>query len=129
MQNRVLKPEEIEPCSEVCHECGFLSDSQVGILKEELGLKYIVENGILFPCHLQLKAVTGSENSGVEQYADEKDVFKVCRGFVESMYLQDREAKAVQGVIWQKLFSDLDGNINPKTMTIDKTMTHHEIGS
>ena len=125
--NRVLKPEEIEPCEEVCHECGFLNDSQIGVLKKDLGLLDIIEQGILFPCHLQLKAVTGSENTGVEEYAEKKDIFKVCRGFVEAMYIQDSEADAVQGVIWQKLFKDLDGKINPKTMTIDETLIYHGI--
>ena len=124
---RVLKPEEIEPCEEVCHECGFLNDSQIGVLKKDLGLLDIIEQGILFPCHLQLKAVTGSENTGVEEYAEKKDIFKVCRGFVEAMYIQDSEADAVQGVIWQKLFKDLDGKINPKTMTIDDTLKYHKI--
>ncbi len=125
--NRVLKPHEIEPCEEVCPECGFLNDSQVGVLKKDLGLLDIIEQGILFPCHLQLKAVTGSENTGVKIYAEKKNIFKVCRGFVEAMYIQDSEADAVQGVIWQKLFKDLDGKINPKTMTIDETLVYHQI--
>jgi len=52
----------VEPCKELCNECGFLNDSKVGVLKESLGLKRIIATEEIFPCHLQLKAVTGNKN-------------------------------------------------------------------
>ncbi len=126
MERRVLKPNEIEPCQEVCHECGFLNDSQHGVLKEDLGLLDIIKDGILFPCHLQLKAVTGSENEGVEQYVEETNTFKVCRGYVESMYISENGAEFADNPIWKKLFNDVKGNINPKVMTISETIDYHK---
>ena len=113
----------IEPCKEVCHECGFLNDSQIGVLKESLGLQEIIDKGVLFPCHLELKKVTGFENKGTEFYTETQDTFKVCRGLIESSFLSrlhlDKE-------IWQLLYDKLDGKINPKTMTIKQTLERHK---
>ena len=113
----------IEPCKEVCHECGFLDGSQVGVLKESLGLKEIIDKGVVFPCHLQLKAVTGSENTGVEQYAEQKDTFKVCRGLIESSYISGLHRGHP---LWENLYKQLDGNINQKTMNIEETLKYHK---
>ena len=113
----------IKPCDEVCHECGFLNDSQVGVLKESLGLREIIEEGVLFPCHLQLKAVTGSENTGVEIYAEEKNIFKVCRGLVESSYISGLHKG---NPAWEKLYDNINGKINTKTMSIEKTLQYHK---
>ena len=114
---------DIQPCDEVCHECGFLNDSQVGVLKESLGLKEIIDSGVIFPCHLQLKAVTGSENTGVEIYAEEKDTFKVCRGLIESSFISGLHT---DNPSWKVLYEKLDGKLNPKTMTIRETLEYHK---
>lgn len=113
----------IEPCEEVCSECGFLNDSEVGVLKESLGLSEIIEKGVIFPCHLQLKAVTGSENTGTELYAEKKDTFKVCRGLVESSFISGLH---LDKDIWQLLYEKLDGRLNSKTMTIEQTLEYHK---
>ncbi len=113
----------IIPCEEVCHECGFLNDSQVGVLKESLGLLNIIDKGIVFPCHLQLKAVTGSENTGVEQYAEQKDTFKICRGYIESMFLSKR---MLNNPLWQDLYEKLNGKFDSRTMTIEQTLERHK---
>ena len=86
-------------------------DSQVGVLKESLGLSEIIEKGVLFPCHLQLKAVTGSENTGVEQYIAEKDTFKVCRGLIESSFISGLH---MYNPVWTKLYAQLD-ELNPES--------------
>ena len=114
---------EVRPCDEVCNECGFLNDSQVGVLKESLGLTEIIEKGVLFPCHLQLKAVTGCENTGVEQYIEEKDIFKVCRGLIESSFISGLH---LDNPMWQQLYEKLDGKFNSKTMTIEQTLEYHK---
>ena len=119
--SKVMK--NIEPCEEVCHECGFLNDSQVGVLKESLGLKEIIEKGVLFPCHLQLKAVTGSENTGVEIYAEEKETFKVCRGLVESSFISGLH---LDNPIWIDLYEKLNAKFDSKTMTINETIKYHK---
>ena len=113
----------VEPCDELCHECGFLNDSQVGVLKESLGLVEIIEKGILFPCHLQLKAVTGCENKGVEQYAETKDTFKVCRGLIEASFISGLHMERPE---WQDLYKKLNGKFNPKTMNIEQTLEYHK---
>ena len=117
------KMKNIEPCDEVCHECGFLNDSQVGVLKESLGLTDIIEQGVIFPCHLQLKAVTGSENTGVEYYAETKDTFKICRGLVESSFISGLH---LEHPMWKLMYEKLDGKINPKTMNIEQTLKRHK---
>ena len=113
----------IEPCKNICKTCGFLNDSQVGVLKESLGLKEIIDKGVIFPCHESLKAVTGSENTGVEQYMEEKDTFKVCRGLIESSFISglhtDKE-------VWREMYEKLDGKLNSKTMTIQETLEYHK---
>ena len=114
---------DIKPCDEVCSECGFLNDSQVGVLKESLGLSDIIERGVLFPCHLQFKAATGRENTGVEQYAEKKNTFQVCRGLVESSLLSGLHRG---NPAWERLYGQLDGKINKKTMNIEDTKKYHE---
>ncbi len=112
----------IKPCNELCYECGFFNDSQVGVLKESLGLVEYIEKGIVFPCHLQLKAVTGCENKGVEDYAEKVNEVLVCRGYVESMFISK---KHLDNPMWQHLYKQLDGKINPKTMTLTETLKYH----
>jgi len=114
--------QKIAPCKEVCNECGFLNDSQVGVLKESMGLLDIIEKGVIFPCHLHLKAVTGSENTGVEQYAEDKDTFKVCRGYVESMFMS---GKQLDNPAWRHLYMQLSGEFHPKIMSIQETIDYH----
>ena len=113
----------IQPCDEVCHECGFLNDSQVGVLKESLGLQNIIDKGIIFPCHLQLKAVTGYENKGVEIYAETKDTFKVCRGLIEASFISGLHTDKPE---WNNLYMQLDGKFHPKIMNIEETLEYHK---
>lgn len=113
----------IKPCDEVCHECGFLNDSQPGLLKEELGIIEMIREGQVFPCHMQLEAVTGSMNTGVEKYIEKKDTFKVCRGYVESMFISEMHLNVP---FWQDLYEKLDGKLNSKTMTILQALQYHK---
>jgi hypothetical protein len=115
---------KISPCKEVCSTCGFLNDSQVGVLKEELGLTTIIKEGIIFPCHLQLKAVTEFENLGTEVYAEEVDVFRVCRGLVESSFKSNLHRDKPE---WVDLYLQLEGAMNPKVMNIEETLKYHNI--
>jgi hypothetical protein len=71
--------------SKLCPDCGFLKNSQVGVLKEELGLLKIIDEQILFPCHKELLAFNGTENTGVEDYMEVKKEVKVCAGFIMSL--------------------------------------------
>ena len=112
----------IEPCKELCHECGFLNDSKIGVLKESLGLKNVINTGQIFPCHLELKAVTGNENKGVEVYVATQKHFKVCRGLVEASFLSNLH---MDKPLWLMLYKKLDGRINPKTMNIEEALARH----
>jgi len=67
---------KISICKKTCNKCGFSRKGTKNTLYKEI-LHYISQ-GKVFPCHLELKKVTGSENSGVSKL---KEV-KICRGYV-----------------------------------------------
>jgi hypothetical protein len=116
---------KIETCK-LCDECGFLRGGIKGTLKPELGLFDIIENQILFPCHLQLKAVTGMENLGVEIYAEEANTFKVCYGYVASLH---KSGILPIHHVMKSLFDSLDieSDEYKKVMTLEETLKYHEI--
>jgi hypothetical protein len=116
---------KIETCK-LCNECGFLRGGIKGTLKPELGLFDIIENQILFPCHLQLKAVTGSENQGVEIYAEETNTFKVCYGYVASLH---KSRVIPKHPVMRSLMKSLDTESDDykRVMTIEETLKYHEI--
>lgn len=70
---------KVKPCSKICHECGFIKDGAKNTLYAETF--DIVKNGVVFPCHMYLKAHSGSESFGTENL----DEIKVCRGYVAYM--------------------------------------------
>jgi len=49
---------KVTTCKKMCIECGFSKDSLRGTLQPEL-LQYIFFEQKLFPCHLELKKITG----------------------------------------------------------------------
>jgi hypothetical protein len=103
-----------------CHECGFIIGSDKGTLKKPL-LDYL-KNGIIFPCHLELEKVTGSENTGIEEYIEAVDKIKICRGLVMSMYKSNLKPK---NVIIEKLYSIVKDDDMSNVMTIEETIKHH----
>ena len=111
---------EISTCKKMCNECGFSKHSQRGTLQEEL-IQYISEQK-LFPCHLELKKVTGSENTGVEKYIEEVKTIKICRGLIECMYISCIEAK---NETIQKLYDEVKDNISPDIMNLGEVINHH----
>jgi len=110
----------IEPCSKVCHECGFLRGSPKGILTAES--RNVIMQGIIFPCHLKLKAVTGSENQGIEDYVSSQPVVKVCRGYVVSMM---KSGIPPLNEAWAKLYRDVGADLDTRVMDIRETLTYH----
>jgi len=114
---------KIETCK-LCSECGFVRGGIRGTLKPELGLHEIIENQVLFPCHLQLKAVTGSENTGVEEYSEKVDTFKVCYGYVASLHKSRIPPKHIT---MKTLMESLDTTSEDykKIMTIGETVKYH----
>lgn len=109
-------------CSTMCNECGFLRDGIQNTLQPNVF--DVINNRILFPCHLQLKAHTGFENLGTEIYIEESDQIKICRGYVESMYIS---GIAPANEVWVKLYKQLeDEGLDPRTMYIDEAIKYHE---
>jgi hypothetical protein len=111
----------IEPCKSVCHECGFLQGSQKGVLTPDV--VHFVKTGTLFPCHLQLKAVTGSENQGIEIYVQTQETIKICRGYVISMYKSGIPPKHK---LWAKLYNDIKSDDMSSIMSIPEALNYHE---
>lgn len=90
----------VKCCNKICNECGFLKGNQNTLYAE--AVEMMMEHHI-FPCHLYLKAHTGSENTGAETL---KDV-EVCRGYVAftKFYLNPYLGLISKG--WDKLFSEI----------------------
>lgn len=105
----------ISLCNKVCIECGFLKDSKKGVLTPDV--IHIVNRQILFPCHLELKKVSGSENTGVEQMED----VKICRGLVESLVVSNIKPKHHE---MQKLMNQID-EPNENIMEINDALRYH----
>lgn len=67
---------KVKPCSKICHECGFIKAGAKDTLYAETF--DILKNGVVFPCHMYLKARSGNESYGTENLNE----IKVCRGYV-----------------------------------------------
>jgi len=70
---------KISPCSKICSECGFTKKGTKNTLYAEAF--DIIENGMVFPCHMYLKAHSGNESYGTENLNE----VKVCRGYIAYM--------------------------------------------
>lgn len=112
---------DIEPCSKVCSECGFLPGSPVGILQPEI--REYIAKGILFPCHMKLRSVTGSDNQGVELYMTVQPTVKVCRGYIIAMI---KSGIPPQNQAWAKLYHAVGSDIDPRVMDIQETLKYHK---
>ena len=78
---------EVMVKNKVCSTCPFRKKN-AHKLKLEM-IEDMIKTGTISPCHQELVKYSGSEDSGVEIYAKEAPVFKVCRGYVESRILGD----------------------------------------
>ena len=112
---------KVKPCDKPCVECGFKKDSQVGVLQPEI-LDFI-KNGNLFPCHMKLKEVTGSENTGVELYKATQEVIYVCRGYVESVVKSS--LKMPNQFIWEDLINQVKNDLHDDIMDIQESLKYH----
>ena len=116
----------IKNCT-LCTQCGFLEDSQVGVLKESLGLKEIIKDQILFPCHQTLKAYNSShgkgksENTGTHEMVADIGEILVCTGYVQSLMKSGIKPKN----IYMARLMDEVKEIDPRIMTIEDTLLRH----
>jgi len=111
---------KIIPCKKVCKECGFLNNSDVGVLQPNI--IDVVNTQTIFPCHMELKKVTGSENTGVESYMASEEEFRVCRGYLESLAKSDVEPRYE---LLRKLIEEVSQNMTDNIMTIDESIEYH----
>ncbi len=112
---------------ELCDSCGFLDNSQVGVLREDLGLLDIIENQIIFPCHQTLLAYNSShgkgkiENQGTKEMVEDTGLVQVCTGYVQSLVKSGIPPKN-RGMA--RLMLELK-EIDPRIMTIEDTIKYH----
>lgn len=106
---------KISICNKTCIECGFLKCSKKGVLTPDF--IQIANRQILFPCHMELKKVSGSENTGVEQMKD----IKVCRGYIESFVKSGIKAKHEE---MQKLMNQIE-DVEKDIMNVTEALRYH----
>jgi len=118
---------KLELC-DLCTTCGFLNDSQPGVLREDMGLLHIINQQIVFPCHEQLAAYNSShgkgksENTGTLEMAEDLGVVKVCTGYIQSL----KKSKVFpKNMHVSKLMDDVK-EIDPRIMTIEDTIKYHK---
>ena len=119
----------ITPCK-LCDSCGFLNDSQRGVLREDMGLLEIIENQTLFPCHIVLQGFNksigiDSENTNTHAMVEETNELKVCSGLIQSLMKSNIPPKHMY---MAQLMIDID-KIDPRIMTIDETLRYHSYDS
>jgi len=113
---------------DLCNFCGFLNDSQVGVLREDLGLLDIIENQVIFPCHQTLLAYNSShgngkvENKGTVKMVEDTGEIKVCTGYIQSLVKSGIPPKN-RGMA--RLMMELK-EIDPRIMTIEDTINRHK---
>ena len=105
----------VKCCSKICNSCGFLKGGIQNTLYAE-AVEMMIEHHI-FPCHLYLKAHTGSESYGTETL---KDV-EVCRGYVAFTKFYLNPYLGLFSKAWDKLFEEIkpeeiDLIYNPKEL-------------
>lgn len=113
---------KVQTRSKVCKTCPWREENQHQL--EIQNVRKIIRDGIISPCHQELEEITGSPYEGVEKYAAEVDVFKVCRGIVvaRSKY---NIPKVVP--IWAKLDSSYKFNDDPPVADLMEVI-HGNIG-
>jgi hypothetical protein len=122
-----MKDVEVRNCK-LCNACGFLKDSQVGVLKESLGLREIIENQVIFPCHQTLLAYNSShgkgkvENKGTQEMVEDTRLIEVCTGYVQSLIKSGIPPK---NRAMAKLMLEVE-ELDPNIMTIEETLTKHK---
>jgi len=112
-----MKP-KISICKKMCIECGFAPKSIDNTLYQET-LEYLLK-GIIFPCHMELKKVTGSENQGVEKLKE----IKVCRGYV-IFAKKYRPELYVLNNTWKWLFDQINDTEFDDIVTMTELFQKH----
>ena len=105
-------------CEKTCKECGFIKDGTKDTLYAEAF--EIIENGIIFPCHMYLKSKTGSESHGTSSL----DTIKVCRGFVNYMFVNQMHF-GMYNETWRGLMLEVFNDNRDNLYTKDELLANH----
>jgi hypothetical protein len=114
---------KIIPCEKRCSECGFSKNAIKGTLQKEI--IDCVNTQTIFPCHMELRKVTGSVNEGVELYAESQDVFRVCRGYIASMRKSGVQPRYE---LLRELFEEVSTDNEDEIMSLEEAYKYHGIG-
>ena len=110
---------KISVCNKICTECGFSKHGSKNTLYAEAF--DIMKTGTLFPCHMYLRSISGSESHGTEHLTE----VKVCRGYVSYQFLYGKiPANTVQ--TWNYLMSQLNESDMEDIYTPDELIANHE---
>lgn len=110
---------KIVTCSKVCKECGFVKGGTKDTLYKDID--HIIEEGIVFPCHMYLRDNTGSENTGTETLQE----IQVCRGYVAYMRKNKPEVLA-KHPIWLQLFNEITSEDIDRLLTYEELEANHK---
>lgn len=113
---------KITCCEKVCNECAFNGNSENTLYAESYN---IIDNFMVFPCHIYLKSKTGYEHLGTESLKE----IKACRGYVAFMkkyHRKDLEKHEVERKeIWNKLFNQIKENELNEILNIKELEVKH----
>lgn len=115
----IMNSQKIKPCNKICKECGFIKGGATDTLYYETHA--MMNKGILFPCHMELKAVSGNESYGVEQM----DEVRVCRGYVAFMK-KEREFYRKFIPFWGELMDEIDDSELENIYTTQELIKNHQ---
>ena len=110
---------KISVCNKICKECGFTKNGTKNTLYYETIDMF--RKGMLFPCHMELKAVSGDESYGVEMLEE----IKVCRGYVAFMAKHNPVMKYVSH-IWRDLLNEVDSKELDNILEWSELFENHE---
>jgi len=92
---------KIEVRSKVCSTCPFRKKFAHQIIVPMV--KKMLAETIVSPCHQELEKYSGSTTRGVEIYAQQAPIFKVCRGYTEARMLAHIKADTP---LWLELYHE-----------------------
>lgn len=105
-------------CPKICTECGFTKYGTTDTIYADA--IDIIDRGILFPCHMYLRAHTGDESHGTETL----DEVKVCRGYVAYQFVNGTiPTYLVQ--TWNNLWAQLKSDDLDDLYTPEELIANH----
>lgn len=112
--------QKIKVCNKICSECGFTKDGTENTLYHEtLGM---MMTGVIFPCHMELKKISGDMSYGVEKMSE----VKVCRGYVAFNKKNNFRLEVRRNPIWASMLAEISDEELDNICDIDELHRRHE---